>query len=77
VTLKNAAVDLLSETPGRVLVAIDPSKKDALLAQAKRANIACTYIGTTGTDSLKINNVVISLDELRTAHTETFPRLFG
>jgi phosphoribosylformylglycinamidine synthase len=77
VTLKNAAVDLLSETPGRVLVAIDPSKKDALLAQAEKANIACAHIGTTGTDSLKINNVVISLDELRTAHTETFPRLFG
>jgi phosphoribosylformylglycinamidine synthase len=77
VTLKNPAVDLLSETPGRVLVAIDPSKKDSLLAQAKKANIACTHIGTTGGDSLTINNVVISLDELRTAHTETFPRLFG
>jgi phosphoribosylformylglycinamidine synthase len=77
VTLKNPAVDLLSETPGRVLVAIDPGKKDALLAQAKKANIACAHIGTTGTDSLKINNVVIPLTELRTAHTETFPRLFG
>jgi phosphoribosylformylglycinamidine synthase len=77
VMLNNPAVDLLSETPGRVVVAIEASKKDALLAQAKKANIACTHIGTTGGDSLTINNVVISLDELRTAHTETFPRLFG
>ena len=77
VTLKNAAVDLLSETPGRVIVAIDPSKKDVLLAQATKAKISCTHIGTTGGDSLTINDTVISLTELRTAHTETFPRLFG
>jgi phosphoribosylformylglycinamidine synthase len=77
VKLNNPAVDLLSETPGRVVVAIEASKKDVLLAQAKKANIACNQIGTTGGDSLIINNVVISLTELRKAHTETFPRLFG
>jgi phosphoribosylformylglycinamidine synthase len=67
----------LSETPGRVVVAIDPSKKDALLAQAALAKIACSLIGTTGGDSLTINDSVIPLSELRKAHTETFPRLFG
>jgi phosphoribosylformylglycinamidine synthase len=77
VKLNNAAVDLLSETPGRVVVAIDPSKKDALLALAAKAKIACTQIGKTGGDSLIINDSVISLTELRKAHTETFPRLFG
>jgi phosphoribosylformylglycinamidine synthase len=77
VKLNNPSVDLLSETPGRVVVAIEASKKDALLALAKKANIACNQIGTTGGDSLTINNVVISLTELRKAHTETFPRLFG
>jgi phosphoribosylformylglycinamidine synthase len=77
IKLSNSSVDLLSETPGRVVVAIDPSKKDALLAQAAKAKIACTQIGATGGDSLTINNSVISLTELRTAHTETFPRLFG
>jgi phosphoribosylformylglycinamidine synthase len=77
VMLNNPAVDLLSETPGRVVAAIEASKKDALLAQAKKSNIVCNQIGTTGGDSLTINNVVISLDELCTAHTETFPRLFG
>ncbi len=77
VTLKNAAVELLSETPGRVIVAIEPSKKDALLAQATKAKISCTHIGTSGGDSLTINDSVISLSELRKAHTETFPRLFG
>ena len=77
VKLNNVAVDLLSETPGRVVVAIDPSKKDALLAQSAKAKIVCTQIGTTGGESLTINNSVISLSELHKAHTETFPRLFG
>ena len=77
VTLKNAAVDLLSETPGRVIVAIDPSKKDALLAQATKTKISCAHLGTTGGNSLNINDSVIPLNELRKAHTETFPRLFG
>jgi phosphoribosylformylglycinamidine synthase len=77
VKLNNVAVDLLGETPGRVVVAIEPSKKDALLAQVAKAKIACAQIGTTGEDSLTINNSVISLTELRKAHTETFPRLFG
>jgi phosphoribosylformylglycinamidine synthase len=70
-------VDLLSETPGRVIVAIDLSKKDALIAQASKGKISCTHIGTTGGESLTINDTVISLSELRIAHTETFPRLFG
>ena len=77
VTLKNVAVDLISETPGRVVVAVDPSKKDELLAQAMKAKISCTHIGTTGGDCLTINDSVIPLAELRKAHTETFPRLFG
>jgi phosphoribosylformylglycinamidine synthase len=77
VKLKNVAVDLLSETPGRVIVAIEPSKKDALLAQTDKAKISCTHIGTSGGDSLTINDSVIPLTELRKAHTETFPRLFG
>jgi phosphoribosylformylglycinamidine synthase len=77
VKLNNPAVDLLSETPGRVIVAIEPSKKDALLAQATKAKISCTHIGTSGGDSLTINDSVIPLNELRKAHTETFPRLFG
>ena len=77
VKLNNPAVELLSETPGRVIVAIDPSKKDALIVRAVKAKILCTQIGVTGGDSLTINDSVIVLNELRKAHTETFPRLFG
>jgi phosphoribosylformylglycinamidine synthase len=77
VTLANAGIDLISETPGRVVVAIDPSKSSALTALAIKHSIAITKIGSTGGDVLEINDAKISLTELRTAHTETFPKLFG
>ena len=77
VQIENAGVSLLVETPGRVLVAIDPAKTDALTAAAKAANIPLQKIGVTGGSVLQINGAVIPLDQLRTAHTDTFAKLFG
>jgi phosphoribosylformylglycinamidine synthase len=77
IQLENVGLALLSETPGRVVVAIDPSQTAALTSEAAAQKIALTKIGTTGGDSLVINNAKISLVELRKAHTETFPKLFG
>jgi len=77
IQLDNVGLSLLSETPGRVVVAIDPSQTAALTSEAASQKIALTKIGTTGGDSLIINDAKISLVELRKAHTETFPKLFG
>jgi phosphoribosylformylglycinamidine synthase len=77
VTLENVGVALISETPGRVVVAVDPSQASALTALADKHAIAITKIGSTGGDALEINDAKISLTELRKAHTETFPKLFG
>jgi len=77
VQLDNVGLSLLSETPGRVVVAIDPAQTAALTNEAASQKIALTKIGTTGGDSLIINDAKISLVELRKAHTETFPKLFG
>jgi phosphoribosylformylglycinamidine synthase subunit PurL len=77
VTLENVGVALISETPGRVVVAVDPSKASSLTALANKHSIAITKIGSTGGDALEINDAKISLTELRKAHTETFPKLFG
>ena len=77
VTLENVGIALISETPGRVVVAVEPSKAAALTSLANKLAIVINKIGTTGGDSLEINEAKISLSELRTAHTETFPRLFG
>jgi hypothetical protein len=35
------------------------------------------WVGKTGGDALVINGATIPLTELRTAFTETFPKLFG
>jgi phosphoribosylformylglycinamidine synthase len=77
ISLSNPAIDLLSETPGRVIVAIKASNASQLQALATKYSIAISKLGTTGGDSLTINDAVILLDELRTVHTSTFPRLFG
>ena len=75
VKLANPAVDLLSETPGRVLVAVkDGVKLEALCAEY---SLPVSKIGETGGDSLIINDANISLTELRKSYTETFPKLFG
>jgi phosphoribosylformylglycinamidine synthase len=75
ITLPNPGMNLLVETPGRVVVAIEPEKVAALKAVA--GDIPLTFLGTTGGDLLVINDVEISLAELRTAHTSTFQKLFG
>jgi len=77
ISLENAGVSLISETPGRVLVAIDPSQNARLEGLAIKHSIAITKLGITGGDSLTINDAAISLTELSTAHTSTFPKLFG
>jgi phosphoribosylformylglycinamidine synthase len=68
-------MNLLVETPGRVVVAVEVSKAAALKIAA--GDIPLTYLGTTGGEALVINDVEISLNELRTAHTSTFQKLFG
>jgi phosphoribosylformylglycinamidine synthase len=75
ITLNNPGINLLVETPGRVVVAVEASKADALRGAA--GDIPLTHLGTTGGDTLAINDVEISLAELRTAHTSTFQKLFG
>ena len=77
VTIENPGFALLSETPGRVIVAIDPADTSKLEGLAIKNTIAINKLGTTGGDALIINDAVISLDELSIAHTSTFPRLFG
>ena len=77
VTIENPGFALLSETPGRVIVAIDPADTSKLEGLAIKNAIAMNKLGTTGGDALIINDAVISLDELSIAHTSTFPRLFG
>jgi phosphoribosylformylglycinamidine synthase II len=71
------AAALFAETPGRILVSISPENLDSFTALAGEHEIVLHHLGTTGGDSLTINDAVIPLAELSQAHTETLPRLFG
>ena len=75
ITLNDPANELLSESPGRVIVAVKDDAKFEVLC-AKYA-IPVSNLGITGGDSLIINDAEISINELRKAYTETLPRLFG
>jgi phosphoribosylformylglycinamidine synthase len=77
ITLESVGQSLVSETPGRVVVAVDSTQSKVLTQLASKQKIALTKLGTTGGDFLVINEAKISLTELRKAHTETFPKLFG
>lgn len=77
IQLENVGISLLSESPGRVVVAIDPAQTNALTSEAAAQKIALTKIGVTGGDALVINGAAIALAELHTSHTQTFPKLFG
>jgi phosphoribosylformylglycinamidine synthase len=68
---------LFAETPGRVVVAVKSEDVTALSSLAEEEGIALHKVGTTGGDALVINGASIPLAELRTAFTETFPKLFG
>ena len=77
ISIDKPGISLLSETPGRVVVAIDSVKASELEALAASHSIPFAKLGTTGGDALIINDASISLSELRIAHTETFKKLFG
>ena len=77
IKLENAALELFTETPGRVLVAISPDNSTSFESLAKSQNIKIAKIGKTGGESLVINDLNISLKEISDAFTQTFPKLFG
>ena len=74
---QDLATALFSETPGRVVVAIDPKNSVALQEMSQKYQIVLTKIGVTGGESLTINKAVISLTVLGDAFMSTFPKLFG
>jgi phosphoribosylformylglycinamidine synthase len=71
-------VHLFSETPGRILVAIESEKVDELIGRAIDLEITTTRIGKTGGEEINFENLFsISISEMRKVNSETLPRLFG
>ena len=71
-------VHLFSETPGRILVAIESAEVDNFVGRAIDCEITTTRLGKTGGDDLNFENLFsISISEMRKVNSETLPRLFG
>ena len=71
-------VHLFSETPGRILIAIESEKVDEFIGRAIDLEITTTRIGKTGGDQLVFENLFsISIAEMRKVNSEILPRLFG
>ena len=71
-------VHLFSETPGRILIAIESEKIDEFIGRAIDLEITTTRIGKTGGDQLVFENLFsISIAEMHKVNSETLPRLFG
>ena len=77
ITLNNLGEELLSETPGRVLITLSSEHVPTVTELAHSKNIQMRKLGKTGGNSLKFNDVAISLEELSEAFRSTFQRLFG
>ena len=77
INLDNLSEELLSETPGRVLITLSSEHVPAVTELAQSKNIQMRKLGKTGGNSLKFNDVAISLEELSEAFRSTFQRLFG
>ena len=73
----NVAPELLAETPGRVVVAINEANTNAIVALAAKYQIPVRRVGATGGNSLTINGGAISIDELYEANTGVLEALFG
>jgi phosphoribosylformylglycinamidine synthase subunit PurL len=71
-------VHLFSETPGRILVAIESAQVDELIGRAIDLEITTTRIGKTGGDQLIFENLFsISIAKMSEVNCATLPRLFG
>ena len=73
-------VYLFSESAGRALVSVPRGHDKAFAALCAERGVPCELIGVTDPTggALEVHGQFrIGLDELRAAHTETLPRLFG
>ncbi|MDG2113612.1 MAG: AIR synthase related protein, partial [Actinomycetota bacterium] len=69
---------LFNESPGRVVVTVEPDATAGLLAAASDAGVDARVIGRTGGSRLKLAVAVdIEVDELATAWRDELPRAVG
>lgn len=71
-------VELFSETPGRVLLCVDPEGLAEIEAGIRQAGVECARIGVAGGDSLSVKGLLdVPLADLTARWERTLPEALG
>jgi phosphoribosylformylglycinamidine synthase len=65
--------DIFAESMSRAIISVKPENVEAF--EAMLGDLACEQIGVVGGDSIKINNVSMSMQELQDNYYNTFKRV--
>lgn len=65
--------DIFAESMSRAIIEVKPENVEAF--EASLNGLACEKIGTVGGDSIKINNVTMSMEQLQDNYFNTFKRV--
>ena len=65
--------DIFAESQSRAIIEVKPENCAAF--EATLNGLACEKIGTIGGDSIKINDVILSIDTLKDSYFNTFKRV--
>ncbi|APT85399.1 phosphoribosylformylglycinamidine synthase subunit PurL [Corynebacterium aquilae] len=75
---EDAFVALFSESASRMVIAVDPSNAEKVIALAGEAGIPAVSLGTTTAgETVNLGAVQVGLEEISTAWRETLPNMFG
>jgi len=73
VTVKNSR-DIFDESQSRAILEVESDAVDEVIAMANAVDLSITKIGTIGGDKVKINQVELSLQEVKEIYFETFAK---
>ncbi|MHB8513123.1 MAG: phosphoribosylformylglycinamidine synthase subunit PurL [Actinomycetota bacterium] len=72
-----AHVGLFSESASRAIITCSPSSLDAVHSLAKSSGVPTAKIGSVGGSSLIIDDLELSIDQLRNAYAQALPTTMG
>jgi len=68
-------VNIFSESFARAVLEVAPEHVDAVAQMAKERGLSCQVIGSVGGDSVKVNDVQMSMEQLNDLYFNTFKRM--
>jgi phosphoribosylformylglycinamidine synthase len=66
--------DIFDESQSRALLEVSSDNAEAVIRMAMELGVKVTNIGTVGGDSVKVNDVTLSLEKVKDIYFNTFAR---